>query len=182
MEESSRSVVLGVTGSIAAYKSADIIRRLKENDCDVSVVMTRSAEKFITPLTLEALVGKPVVRDYFSGSPFDGTMPHIALAESAQVVLVAPATASFIGKFAHGMAEDLLICLILATQAKVLIAPAMNTNMYEHPIVQNNCQLLRNVGVEFIEPVDGRLACGTTGKGHLADVSDIVKSVLKSFQ
>lgn len=173
-------VVLGVTGSIAAYKSAEIIRRLKENGCDVTVVMSRAAEAFITPLTLEGLSGKPVVRDYFLGQSTDGAMPHISLARAAKVVLVAPATANFIGKFAHGLADDLLGCLLLATKAKVILAPAMNTEMYTHPIFQNNCRILKQAGVEFIDPVDGVLACGTVGQGHLADINDIVNAVMKA--
>lgn len=173
-------VVLAVTGSIAAYKAADILRRLKGQGCDVTVVMTRAAEAFITPLTFEGLCGKPVVRDYFLGEPADGAMPHISLARTAQVVLVAPATANVIGKFAHGMADDLLGCLLLATKARVLLAPAMNTEMYTHPIVQNNCRTLKEAGVKFIEPVDGLLACGTVGQGHLADINDIVNAVVNA--
>jgi phosphopantothenoylcysteine synthetase/decarboxylase len=172
-------VVLGVTGSIAAYKSADIVRRLRERGFGVSVVMTRAAEEFITPLTLESLSGKPVIRDYFQGQSTDGEMPHITLAREAKVVVVAPATANFIGRFAHGIADDVLGCLLLATKAPVLLAPAMNTEMFTHPIVQTNCRRLRKFGVEFIDPVDGLLACGTAGQGHLADVHDIVEAVTR---
>jgi phosphopantothenoylcysteine decarboxylase/phosphopantothenate--cysteine ligase len=177
-----KHVVLGVTGSIAAYKSGDIIRRLRENGCEVSVVMTRAAEEFITPLSLEALCGRPVVRDYFFRQPVEGAMPHITLAQTAGTVLVAPATASLIGKFAHGIADDLLICLLLATRAKILIAPAMNTEMYTNPVVQNNCRILKQQGVEFIDPVEGALACGASGQGHLADMDQILEAVWKTLK
>lgn len=177
-----KRIVLGVTGSIAAYKSGDIIRRLREKGCEVSVVMTKAAEEFITPLSLEALSGRPVVRDYFFRQPAQGVLPHVTLAQTAQAILVAPATASLIGKYAHGMADDLLICLLLATRAKVLVAPAMNTEMYTHPIVQNNCRILKQQGVEFIDPVEGALACGTSGQGHLADIDQIVEAVLKTLK
>lgn len=179
MVKKTKQVVLGVTGSIAAYKSGDIVRRLMERGCDVTVVMTKEAEEFITPLTLSALSGKQVYSRMFDAQTGDGVMPHIRLAQDADVFLIAPATANVIAKLAHGLADDLLTCIALATKAAILIAPAMNTEMYENKIVQDNCRKLRSLGFKFIEPTSGKLACGITGVGHLADVDDIVKAVEK---
>ncbi len=171
-----RNVVLGVTGSVAAYKAADIIRRLRERGLRVSVVMTREAEHFITPLTFSTLAGGKVYRDMFD--PFDDAwkMPHIALAREADVFLIAPATAAIIGKMAYGIADNLLTCLALATKAPILMAPAMNAEMYKNKIVQDNCQKLKKQGVEFVDPIYGKLACGMIGEGHLADIEMIVRS------
>lgn len=174
-----KTVILGVTGSIAAYKSADVIRRLKEKGLDVSVVMTREAEKFITPLTLKALSGKNVFRDMFDEKEDAWEMAHIKLAQKADMLLIAPATANIIGKIACGIADDLLTCTVMATKAKILMAPAMNDQMYKNKIVEENIAKLKKTGVHFIEPVKGSLACGTFGEGHLADVDDIVKAVSK---
>ena len=179
MVKKTKQVVLGVTGSIAAYKSGDIVRRLMERGCDVTVVMTKEAEEFITPLTLAALSGKQVYSRMFDTQTGDGAMPHIRLSQEAEVLLIAPATANVIAKLAHGLADDLLTCIALATKAAILIAPAMNTEMFENRIVQDNCKKLRSLGFKFIEPTSGKLACGTTGVGHLADVDDIVKAVEK---
>jgi phosphopantothenoylcysteine decarboxylase / phosphopantothenate---cysteine ligase len=173
-----KSIVLGVCGSIAAYKAGDIIRRLQEHGCDVSVIMTKEAKEFITPLTLSALSGKDVYGDMFEGSAW--RMAHIELAKSADVCLIAPATANIIAKAAHGMADDLLSTFILTTRAPLLIAPAMNDDMYANTMVQENCQRLKKHGAKFIEPIKGKLACGVVGVGHLADVEEIVKAVLKA--
>lgn len=174
----SKNIILGVTGSIAAYKSADILRRLMEKSFEVTVVMTKEAEEFITPLTLSALSGKRVYR---GGIKDDDSwqMPHIRLAESADLILVAPATANIIGKMANGLADDLLTCILLATKAPVVLAPAMNTEMYLHKIVQDNCAKLKKIGVDFVEPSKGKLACGTVGQGHIADEEDILKAVFR---
>lgn len=180
MSEKKR-VTLGITGSIAAYKACDIIRLFMEKGVAVSVVMTREAEKFITPLTLSSLTGEEVFRDYFQDDFGGWRMPHIALAKSSDAILIAPATANIIGKFAQGLADDLLTCVLLATRAPVFIAPAMNTQMYSHVFVQQNCVKLKNAGVFFIEPVEGNLACGDTGAGHIADPEDIVAAVLKKI-
>jgi phosphopantothenoylcysteine decarboxylase / phosphopantothenate---cysteine ligase len=174
----SKKIVLGVTGSIAAYKSADIIRRLREKGFRVSVVMTREAEEFITPLTLSALCGEEVYREIFGNGAFK--MPHIVLAQQADVLLVAPATAAMIGKMAYGIADNLLTCVALATRARILIAPAMNAEMYQNKIVQENCSKLKKQGVCFIDPVAGKLACGTVGEGHLAEVDTIVDAVVRA--
>ena len=173
-----KRIVLGVTGSIAAYKSADIIRLFKEQGFKVSVIMTKEAEQFITPLTLSSLSGEEVYRSMFA-EDLAWRMPHIRLAKEADLILIAPATANIIAKIAAGMADDLLTCVILATKAPMVIAPAMNVEMYKHPRVQNNCAQLKKEGVQFIEPVHGKLACGDEGQGHLASEEEIVKAVIK---
>lgn len=169
-----KEILLGVTGSIAAYKAGDLIRRLQDEGCGVTVIMTKGAEEFITPLTLSSLSGRNVYRDIFDGNSW---MTHIELAKKANLFLVAPATANMIGKLANGLADDLLSSIALATEAKLLIAPAMNDVMYKNKIVQDNIAKLKKHGAEFIEPVYGKLACGTTGEGHLADIETIVKAV-----
>lgn len=173
-----KRIILGVTGSIAAYKSADILRRLLEKGFKVSVVMTKEAERFITPTTLSALAGEKVYREMFGRDDDSWQMPHIRLAEETDVLIVAPATAAIIGKLAHGIADNLLTCIALATRAKILIAPAMNTGMYQNRIVQENCARLKAFGAHFIDPVKGKLACGATGEGHIADVDTIVDAVV----
>ena len=168
---------MGVCGSIAAYKAGDIIRRLQDAHCEVTVIMTKKAAKFITPLTLSALSGKNVYSDTFDRD--SGRMSHIELARIADAILIAPATANIIGKLANGLADDLLSTFALSSRAPVFIAPAMNDEMYLNEIVKENCARLKKHGVKFIEPVKGRLACGTVGVGHLADVDQIVKAVVK---
>ena len=171
-----KTVVLGVTGSIAAYKSAEVVSQLQKKGYQVRVILTDAGAQFITPLTLETLSKAPVAQDQFSReTPYE--VEHIALAKLADVFLVAPATANFIGKAANGIADDLLLSTFLATRAKVLIAPAMNSNMLEHPAVQKNMETLRQRGCTFIEPDRGLLACGDVGKGRLAPVEEIVKAV-----
>lgn len=177
-----KRVVLGVTGSIAAYKSADLIRRLTEKGFKVSVVMTKEAERFITPLTLSGLSGEKVYRGMFDDRDDPAGMPHIALAREADVFLIAPATANIIGKLACGSADDLLTCIALVTKAPILIAPAMNMQMYRNEIVRENCRKLKKHGVRFIDPVKGKLACGATGEGHIADEAIIVKAVQRALQ
>lgn len=177
-----KKIVLGVTGSIAAYRSADILRGLLEKGFKVSVVMTKESENFITPMTLSALAGEKVYREMFEREDDSWQMPHIRLAEEADILLVAPATAAVIGKLAHGIADNLLVCIALATKARLLIAPAMNTQMYQNKIVQENCARLKALGANFIDPVDGKLACGTTGEGHIADVETIVDAVVRAVK
>jgi phosphopantothenoylcysteine decarboxylase/phosphopantothenate--cysteine ligase len=176
---SEKHLVLGVTGSIAAYKSADLLRRLMENGYRVSVVMTKEAEYFITPLTMEALSGKKVWTGSFESWVKDGHMSHIDLAQNALAVLIAPATANIIAKLAAGIADDVLTCTVLATTAPILIAPAMNDIMYHNPIVQKNCKKLKDHGFVFIDPVKGQLACGVEGDGHFESPENIIK-VLKT--
>ena len=175
-----KHVILGVTGSIAAYKAAEILRRLKEKGLRVSVVMTKEAEHFITPLTLSSLSGEKVYSKMFDD--LSGGMPHIDLAKQADAILIAPATANIIGKIAGGLADDLLTCLVLATKAPVLIAPAMNVEMFQNKIVQQNCAKLKQIGIKFIDPIKGELACGVTGEGHIAEEDEIVKIVTQAVK
>lgn len=179
MAKKSKKIVLGVTGSIAAYKAGDIIRRLQDRGHDVTVVMTKGAQEFITALTLAGLSGKPVYDQMFDEKQGAWAMPHISLAKEADVFLIAPATANVIAKLAHGLADDLLTCIALTTRAPIVIAPAMNTEMFENKIVQENCKKLKALGFKFVAPAQGKLACGTTGMGHLAEVDDIVDAVSK---
>jgi len=173
-----KRVVLGVCGSIAAYKAGDIIRRLQDDHCEVMVIMTKTATEFITPLTLSTLSGKNVYCDMFDKNSW--RMAHIELSRAADVVLIAPATANVIGKLANGLADDLLTTFVMTSRAPVLIAPAMNDEMYANQIVRENCAKLKEHGFKFIEPVKGKLACGTVGIGHLGDIDQIVKAVLKA--
>ena len=178
-----KNIVLGVTGSIAAYKAADLASQLTKQGCDVHVVMTADAQRFITPLAFKTLSRHPVVTDLYDEE--EGWTPtHIKLADEAVLLLIAPATANNLAKLAHGLADDALTCIVLALNpaAKILIAPAMNTGMYRNKIVQGNVAKLKNIGVHFIDPLAGKLACGTTGEGHLAEAEDIVKAVSRSFK
>lgn len=171
-----KTVVLGVTGGIAAYKALDIVSRLKKKGIDVHVIMTEHAKEFVTPLSFQSLSSNMVIYDMFE-EPRAFEIQHISLAKKADVLLVAPATANIIGKVANGIADDMLSTTIMATKSQVIFAPAMNTNMYENPIVQNNIEKLKKYGYKFIEPGSGRLACGDMGKGKLADVDDICEIV-----
>jgi len=172
-----RNVVIGVSGGIAAYKALEIVSLLIKKGVNVNVIMTESATKFVTPLSFQSLSQNMVVCDMFT-EPKAWEIQHISLAEKADVFLVAPATANIIGKVANGIADDMLSTTIMATKAKVIFAPAMNTNMYENPIVQDNIKKLKSFGYEFIDPAEGRLACGTTGKGKLESPEVIVDRVL----
>ena len=177
------NIVLGVTGSIAAYKAADIISRLKKLGHEVDVILTESGSRIITPITLQTLSKNKVYMDMFEEiTPKE--VKHISLAEKADLVLIAPATASIIGKIANGIADDFLSTVVMAAAntTPVYIAPAMNTNMYENPIVQANIEKLRSYGYRFIEPKESLLACGTVGKGALADVDDIIKVIEGSLE
>lgn len=165
-------VLLGVTGSIAAYKAAEIARYFMKRGCVVRTVMSESAEKFISSLTLESLTGQPVLRSFWEETQ-PGAIGHIALADWADVVVVAPASADFIAKAAHGFAESPLLAILLATRSPVVIAPAMNVNMLEHPQTQENIDTLRARGVTFVEPESGLLACGWKGRGRLAEASQV---------
>lgn len=173
---SGKNVVLGVCGGIAAYKACDIVSRLKKLGANVDVIMTESASEFVTPLTFQTLSQNPVVQDMFEEvSAWD--VRHISLAKKADVFLIAPATANIIGKMANGIADDMLSTTVMATKAKVLIAPAMNSAMYENPVLQRNIETLKGLGCIFIEPESGMLACGDIGKGKLAQPEDIVEIV-----
>ncbi|MGL5354319.1 MAG: bifunctional phosphopantothenoylcysteine decarboxylase/phosphopantothenate--cysteine ligase CoaBC [Clostridium sp.] len=175
--ENKKCVVIGVSGGIAVYKALDIISALRKHDIDVRVIMTNSATEFVTPLSFQSLSQNIVVSDMFE-EPKAFEIQHISLAQKADLMLIAPATANVIGKVANGIADDMLCTTIMATTAKVIFAPAMNTNMYKNIIVQNNIEKLKGFGYEFIEPASGRLACGDIGIGKLADVSTIVETVL----
>lgn len=175
MTSAKKHILLGVTGSIAAYKAADILRRLMEAGYEVSVVMTKEAEAFISPLTFEALSGNQVFTGSFSGWVKEGSMGHIELARKSAAILIAPATANIIAKLANGLADDILTCAVLAASVPVVVAPAMNDVMYKNKIVQGNCKKLKDHGFVFINPVKGELACGVNGEGHLEEPEKIVK-------
>ena len=172
-----KTVVIGVSGGIAVYKALDVISRLRKLGVNIHVIMTKSAKEFVTPLSFQSLSQNYVVCDMFE-EPKTWDVEHISLAKKADVFLVAPATANIIGKIANGIADDMLTTTIMATKGKVLIAPAMNTNMYENPIVQKNISTLKELGYNFVEPESGRLACGDIGKGKLATPETIVDDVV----
>lgn len=177
-----KNVVLGITGSIAAYKAADIAHMFVKKGVNVDVIMTPSAKEFITPLTLRSLTGNRVYGDMFDDN-FPNDIAHISLAKKADAILIAPATANIIGKIAGGTADSLLASTVMAAYGKtVFIAPAMNTNMWNNPIVQSNIDKLKEYGYKFIEPKTSLLACGTYGKGALADPEQIVKEVLSYLE
>lgn len=177
-----RNIILGVTGSIAAYKAAEIAHQLFKNGVQVEVIMTNGATKFITPLTFRTLTQNRVYTDLFQDD-FPNEVKHISLAQNADIVLIAPATANIIGKIANGIGDDMLSTTVLAVINKpVFIAPAMNTNMWENPIVQENIIKLKKYGYQFIEPKESLLACGTTGIGALADVNKIVGAVTSAME
>ena len=167
-----RRVILGVTGSIAAYKACEITSLLRKAGLEVQVLLTEEAKEFVTPLTLQTLSGNRVITDMFD-SPEEWDPVHTSLADSASIVLIAPATANIIGKLACGICDDILSCVVMATRAPVLIAPAMNDKMYTHDIVQENIAKLKRTGYKFVGPVKGRLACGYEGMGCLADAQAI---------
>ena len=173
-----KTVVIGVSGGIAVYKTLDVISKLRKLGVNVNVIMTKSATEFVTPLSFQSLSQNYVVCDMFE-DPKTWDVEHISLAKRADVFLIAPATANVIGKIANGIADDMLTTTVMATKAKVLIAPAMNTNMYENPILQRNINTLKELGYNFVEPESGRLACGDTGKGKLASPETIVDEVVK---
>jgi phosphopantothenoylcysteine decarboxylase/phosphopantothenate--cysteine ligase len=175
-------IALGVTGGVAAYKAAELVRRLQQEKLDVQVVMTRSAREFITPLTFAALTGQKVITEMFGAGAneapnVESAIEHIAVAQRIDLLLVAPATADILAKFAHGVADDFLTTLYLATKAPVIVAPAMNVNMWEHPATQANLETLRTRGVHVVDPDEGYLACGMTGAGRLAGIEAIARSV-----
>jgi phosphopantothenoylcysteine decarboxylase/phosphopantothenate--cysteine ligase len=174
-------ITLGVTGGVAAYKAAELVRRLQQDGFSVQVVMTRSAREFVTPLTFAALSGQKVITDLFAESSgeanLESAIEHIAVAQRTDLLLVAPATADVIAKFARGIADDFLTTLHLASTAPVVLAPAMNVNMWNHPATQENLEMLRARGVHIVQPDEGYLACGMTGPGRLAGQESIVAAV-----
>jgi phosphopantothenoylcysteine decarboxylase / phosphopantothenate---cysteine ligase len=169
-------IVLGVTGGIACYKAVELVRLLVKADYRIQVIMTRGAMEFVTPLTFQTLSGNPVATETFNLTQ-ESEIGHINLADSADLFVVAPATANVIGKVANGIADDLLTTVLMATEAPVLIAPAMNIHMYENPILQENLRKLRRVGYHLMEPAEGFLACGYEGKGRLPDPEKIIETI-----
>ena len=173
---SNKTIILGITGSIAAYKAAEIASQLTQAGAKVNVIMTEEAIQFISPVTFRAITGRPVVTEMFDlASEF--SIEHVSLAGTADIVVVAPATANIIAKLAAGIADGMLCCTVLATKAPVLIAPAMETNMYNNPATQDNLARLRDRGFVIIDPATGRLASGKEGPGRLADINDIIGSI-----
>jgi phosphopantothenoylcysteine decarboxylase/phosphopantothenate--cysteine ligase len=175
-------IALGVSGGIAAYKAAELVRRLQQERLEVQVVMTRSAREFVTPLTFAALTGQKVITEMFAGESsapanIESAIEHIAVAKRIDLLVVAPATANLLARMAHGVADDFLTTLYLATKAPVVVAPAMNVQMWEHAATQENVAALRARGVHVIEPDEGYLACGMTGAGRLAAVETIARKV-----
>ncbi|MEG1408270.1 MAG: bifunctional phosphopantothenoylcysteine decarboxylase/phosphopantothenate--cysteine ligase CoaBC [Terrisporobacter sp.] len=173
-----RTVVIGVSGGIAAYKACDVVSRLKKLNANVHVIMTKGATEFVTPLTFQSLSQNYVVSDMFE-EPKTWDVEHISLAKKADVFLIAPATANIIGKIVNGICDDMLTTTVMATTGKVLIAPAMNTNMYKNPILQRNINTLKELGYNFVKPESGRLACGDIGEGKLASAEVIVDAVVE---
>jgi phosphopantothenoylcysteine decarboxylase len=174
-----KTIILGVTGSIAAYKAADIVSHLTKQDCDVHVIMTKSGAELITPLTMQTMSKNRVFVDVMQEDD-PSEVIHVNLPEKADLLLIAPATANIIAKIAHGMADDMLSSMVLATHGiPKVIAPAMNTRMYENAATQANLEILKSRGWTLIEPRVARLACGYEGKGALAEVGVIVKSVMQ---
>jgi phosphopantothenoylcysteine decarboxylase/phosphopantothenate--cysteine ligase len=173
-----KTVVLGVTGGIAAYWATEIIGVLRDREADVYVIMTRNATRFITPLTLQILSKNKVVTNMFELSA-DIDVGHITYAQKADLILVAPATANFIGKVANGIADDMLTTTIMATKSPVFIAPAMNENMWKNNIVQKNVVALKQEGYKIIDPNYGKMACGGEGEGTLASIEKILKEIKK---
>lgn len=177
---SGKTIVLGVTGGIACFKAAALASMLKKQHADVQVIMTENATKFVTPLTFEQLTGNKALVDTFDRN-FVHAVEHISVADRADFVLIAPATANVIAKLAHGLADDMLTTTVLACRCKKAVAPAMNTGMYENPVTQDNIETLRHYGWEIVDPAEGRLACGAEGKGRLPEPEDLLEVCLHAL-
>ena len=171
-----KTVLLCITGSIAAYRACDLVRTLRAEGADVVCLMTEAAKQFVSPLTFRSLSAHPVYSDPFSEQE-DWSVLHTTLADQADLILIAPATANIIARLAGGFASDLVTSVVLASRAQVLIAPAMNDNMFAHPITQENIKKLKKIGYQFVEPIEGDLVCGRVGVGHISENSDILDSV-----
>lgn len=180
MQNNIKKVLIGVSGGIAVYKALDVISRLRKNDIEVKVIMTKSATEFVTPLSFQSLSQNIVTVDMFD-EPKAWEIQHISLAKWADLVVIVPATANIIGKVANGIADDMLSTTIMATKSEVVFCPAMNTNMYENKVVQKNISTLKDLGYSFIEPSSGRLACGDTGCGKLQDTVIIAEEIIKKL-
>ena len=180
MKLKNKTILLIITGSIAAYKVADLIQALREAGARVIPVLTEAAKKFVTPLTIRAVSGEPVYDDFFTvHSPYD--VIHTSLAELADLILVAPASANFIARLSGGFANDLASSIILASDRPVLVAPAMNDLMYRNPLTQENIQKLKKIGYCFADPIEGHLICGREALGHISDPETIVHQVLETL-
>src|SRR5882672_3197427 len=175
-ELSNKRILLGVTGGIAAYKSAELLRELQRQGADVQVIMTESACRFVTPVTMQALSGKPVFTDMWDSRTPNG-MPHIELSRDRDIIVVAPATAGFIAKLVHGAADDLLSTLCLARECPLMVAPAMNRQMWENPATQRNIEQLHRDGLVVLGPDSGDQACGETGMGRMLEPADLARSI-----
>jgi len=175
---SKKEIIIGITGSVAAYKACDVVSKLRQLGHNVTVVMTKEAKEFVTPLLLSHISCNEVYSDMFE-LPKVYNPVHISLAEKADLVIIAPATANVIAKLASGICDDLLTCVAISTKADILIAPAMNNNMYTHKATQENIKKLGSFGYKFVGPIKGRLACGTVGIGHIADTEEIIKQAQK---
>ncbi|MGQ9695051.1 MAG: bifunctional phosphopantothenoylcysteine decarboxylase/phosphopantothenate--cysteine ligase CoaBC [Thermodesulfobacteriota bacterium] len=171
-----KNIILGVTGGIAAYKAAELVRELVQEEAKVHVIMTKNAQAFVTPLTFQTLSGNPVYKELFNLFA-EAKVGHVALADMAEIVVIAPATANIIGKIAAGIADDMLTTVVMATKAPVLLAPAMNVHMWENPICQQNVAKLRALRYSFVEPAVGKLACGYEGQGRLAEIPEIIEEI-----
>jgi len=175
-----REIIMGVSGGIAAYKSVELLRELTKKGANVHVVMTKNAQQFITPLTFQTLSGNPVLCDMFQ--LLEGSkIGHVTLADIADLMVITPATANILGKIANGIADDFLTTMVMATKVPVLFAPSMNVNMWQSSFVQNNVERLKAHGYQFVEPIEGDLACGSIGKGKLADIEEIIEKIEDIF-
>ena len=175
-----KTIVLGVTGGIACFKAAALASMLVKQHATVQVIMTENATKFVTPLTFEQLTGQKALTDTFDRN-FQHSVEHVAVADRADLVLIAPATANIIAKLAHGLADDMLTTTVLACDCPKAIAPAMNTKMYENPVTQDNLAILRRYGWEVAEPASGHLACGAEGKGRLPEPEELLELCLHAI-
>lgn len=173
MSKAKKNIIVGVTGSIAAFRACDIISALRKDGHNVEVILTKEAEEFITPLTMQTVSGNKVFRSLFE-LPGEWNPAHTSIADRADLILIAPATANIIGKLAGGICDDMLTCVVYATAAPVLMAPAMNEKMYRHRVTQDNISKLKKIGYRFVGPIEGRLACGCVDIGHIAETKDIV--------
>jgi len=185
MELSGKHLVIGMTGGIAAYKVCELVRRLQEAGATVQVAMTDGAQKFVTATTMQALSGRPVATDQWDAASADNAMPHIALTRSADAIVVAPATAHFLAKVAHGLGDDLLTTMALArdrTRTALLVAPAMNVEMWENPATQRNAAQLRADGITLLGPAQGAQACGETGYGRMLEPDELLEDIVAFFQ
>ena len=173
-----KKIVLGVCGGIAAYKSCELVRLFKKAGHDVRVMMTKSAQEFVTAMTFQTLSGNPVATNLFDLTE-ESQIGHIHLADSADVIVIAPATANILARAAHGLAEDMVSTVLLATRASVVFCPSMNVNMWKHPATQTNIELLKKRNNHFVDPESGDLACGWVGDGRMAEPSSIFKRVME---